>query len=318
MPVVAGDEVVGLVEEVILRPGSQDVDRLVMRSTSPDRRRVALPAEWVSHVDEQGRGVLRVDPEELADLPGYVPTVPSHMLREQVQQALDEHPAIAGTGVSVVEQDGALELRGTVNNADQRTAASEIARSVPGVGPVVNLLGTRTDTGQQAAAPVSAVGYGAAWLLQFLNRATGLTFDEAQAGQIANLAERKLVDLFDVAEEAAIANGRARILLHDLPLTKGLRALLREMDALSREVELGPLLRFLADAGVRAPIDELVRSELPRLMAAILLLAGRIIALLEPEYVGPQERLERLIRPPPGRPTHWEIERATRVLDLTL
>ena len=30
------------------------------------------------------------------------------------------------------------------------------------------------------------------------------------------------------------------------------------------------------------------------------------------------ERLELLLRPAPGRPTRWELERAARVLDLTL
>jgi uncharacterized protein DUF1931 len=172
--------------------------------------------------------------------------------------------------------------------------------------------------GKRAAVPVPAVGYGAAWLRAFLERATGLGFDEAQVAQVAALAERKLVDLFAVAEEAALANGRARILRHDLPLTKGLRAFLGEVEALARELELRPLLVFLADAGVPGPLDELVRAEIPRLMAALLLLAGRVIALIEPENMSSEERLERLLRSAPSRPTRWEVERAARILDMTL
>jgi hypothetical protein len=53
-------------------------------------------------------------------------------------------------------------------------------------------------------------------------------------------------------------------------------------------------------------------------MATLLLLSARVIALLEPENMSPEERLERLLRRSPGRPTHWEVERAARVLDLTL
>ncbi|HET9489620.1 MAG TPA: hypothetical protein VFR64_07695 [Methylomirabilota bacterium] len=53
-------------------------------------------------------------------------------------------------------------------------------------------------------------------------------------------------------------------------------------------------------------------------MATLLLLSARVIALLEPENMSPEERLERLRRCSPGRPTHWEVERAARVLDLTL
>jgi len=135
---------------------------------------------------------------------------------------------------------------------------------------------------------------------------------------IAGLAERKLVDLFDVAEEAALANGRARVFRHDLPLTKGLQAFLGQVEPLARELELEPLLVFLADAGVAGPLDEMVRAEIPRLMAALLLLAGRVIAVIEPENMSTLERLERLTRSAPGRPTHWEVERAAVILDMTL
>jgi hypothetical protein len=34
--------------------------------------------------------------------------------------------------------------------------------------------------------------------------------------------------------------------------------------------------------------------------------------------LGPAERLERLLRPAPNRPTRSEAERATRVLEMTL
>jgi hypothetical protein len=173
-------------------------------------------------------------------------------------------------------------------------------------------------TGRQAGAQAPTVGYGTAWLQAFLNRASGLSFDETQTHQIAGLAERKLVDLFDVAEEAALANGRARVFRHDLPLTKGLQAFLGQVEPLARELELEPLLVFLADAGVPGPLDEMVRAEIPRLMAALLLLAGRVIAVIEPENMSTLERLERLTRSAPGRPTHWEVERAAVILGMTL
>jgi hypothetical protein len=173
-------------------------------------------------------------------------------------------------------------------------------------------------TGRQAEASVPMVGYATAWLQAFLYRASGLSFDETQTLQIAGLAERKLVDLFDVAEEAALANGRARVLRHDLPLSKGLRAFLGQVEPLARELEREPLLVFLADAGVPGPLDEMVRAEIPRLMAVLLLLAGRIIALIEPESISTLERLERLTRTVSGQPTHWELERAASILDMTL
>ena len=124
-------------------------------------------------------------------------------------------------------------------------------------------------------------------------------------------------DLFNVAEEAALANGRSRILHHDLPLTKGLRSRLAEVEPLAGEIGAQPLLVFLADAGVAAPLDERVRADIPRLMAALVLLAGRVVALLDPDDLRPAERLERLRRRR-GGPTRLDVERAARVVDLSL
>ena len=165
------------------------------------------------------------------------------------------------------------------------------------------------------------MGYDSAWLREFLRRGSGVGFDATQAAEIAALAERKLLDLFDVAEATAVANGRAQILRHDLPLTKGLQHELPQAQTLAAELELRPLLTFLADAGVPGPLDELVRNEVPRLMAALLLLAARIIAILEPGDMSTAEQLERLewlLRRLPMQPTHWELDRAGRILNLTL
>jgi hypothetical protein len=166
--------------------------------------------------------------------------------------------------------------------------------------------------------PATTVAYGTAWLQAFLTRGTGLVFDTAQVTQVTALAEQSLLGLFDVATQTALANGRSIIERQDLPLTRGLRARLGEAESLAGEVALQPLLTFLAEAGVPGPLDERVRMEVPRLMAALLLLAGQVISLLEPSDVSTTERLERLLRAHPSGPTHWELERAARVLKLTV
>jgi Domain of unknown function (DUF1931) len=174
-------------------------------------------------------------------------------------------------------------------------------------------------TPRETSTPAAGVGYGTAWLQAFLTRGSGLLFDAEQTAQVARLAERSLVSLFDVAEQTALANGRAVILRHDLPLTRGLQARLGEAEAMAADVELQPVLVFLAEAGVRGPLDERVRAEVPRLMAALLLLAGRVIAIVEPDDVTMAERLDRLLRRrQPSGPTPWELERASRVLGLTV
>ena len=53
-------------------------------------------------------------------------------------------------------------------------------------------------------------------------------------------------------------------------------------------------------------------------MAALLLLAARIIAILEPSDMSTEERLERLTRYLPTQPTRWELERAARILNLSV
>lgn len=171
---------------------------------------------------------------------------------------------------------------------------------------------------RSSTAPASRVGYGVAWLQAFLTRGSGLVFDAEQATQVVVLAERALAGLFEVAAQTALDNGRAVILRHDLPLTRGLQAQLGEAEALAGDRALQPLLVFLADAGTPGPLDERVHAEVPRLMAALLLLAGRVIAILEPRDTTTTERLKRLLRPTPTGPTHWEVERAARVLNLTV
>jgi hypothetical protein len=92
--------------------------------------------------------------------------------------------------------------------------------------------------------------------------------------------------------DSCSGNGRGLILRDDLPLTKGLRHEIAEAQRLAGELELQPLLTFLADAGVPGPLDEMVREKIPRLMAAT--------------------------RSSPTQPTRWELERAARILNLSV
>jgi hypothetical protein len=166
--------------------------------------------------------------------------------------------------------------------------------------------------------PDSSIRYGYPWLRDFIRRGTGLDLDESQVQSVARMADRKLIDLVDVAAEAATANGRATILPHDLPLTKGLRRVIEDVALLSHEIDLKPILVFLAGSGIRSRIDEATQGDMPRLLAALLVLSGRIVAVIEPANLSPVERLELVSRSTKDRPSNWELERAGRILDLTL
>ena len=162
------------------------------------------------------------------------------------------------------------------------------------------------------------IQYGYAWLSDLLWQATGLELDEEQLDQAVLLSQRKIVDLFDVAEETTLANGRELIRWHDLPLTKGLRRTIQETAAISKAIEVDPALVFAGEARVNRAVDELVRADLPRLTTALLVLTSRIVATLEPANLAPDERRTLVARRNPSRPTAWELGRAARVLDLTV
>src|SRR3981081_4183275 len=170
-------------------------------------------------------------------------------------------------------RDGRIELSVTSAEIDQ----------LPDYAPIIRAGRERMPAAVNGRTTTTATGYGYPWLHTLLERTSGLDFDETQLARIADIAERKLVDLFDVAEESAGANGRARVLRHDLPLTKGLQIVLLEVADIAREFQLQPLLVFLADAGIRTPFDDEARTEIPRLMAGLLILTARVVALLESE-----------------------------------
>jgi hypothetical protein len=158
-----------------------------------------------------------------------------------------------------------------------------------------------------------AVGYGAAWLRAFLNRSSGLSFDSAQATRIAALAERKLVDLFDVAEETALADGRTHVLRHDLPLTRGCaRYSARWNDWLS-SWSCSRCSCSWRRRGARATRRASARGA----PAADGCPAAPHRTHHRRARAGGQ-RLERLLRPTPEGPTRWEVERAERVLNMTI
>lgn len=300
MPVVLSGQKIGHLEDLIPQADRRHPLRLITRREA-DGRLIAIPIDWVRGIRD-GAVELWVTSAELDLLPEYVPTIPAAQARAHVQRALDEHPATASAGIEVSERNGTLELRGAVSDAATRTTASHVARSVPGVGPLRNRLGT----GEEPA--ISPAGYGYPWLHRLLERATGLELDEEQIARVEDIAERKLVDLFDVAEDAAIANGRGRVIRQDLPLTKGLQILLLEVEDIAREFELEPLLVFLADAGIRTRFDPELRPEIPRVMAALLILIGRLIVIVE----SPDGRVSVT------RPSVGTLDRVEAILDLTL
>jgi osmotically-inducible protein OsmY len=270
-------------------------------------------------IEELVRSTVVATMREQGATPLAGPEASGATMAESGDAALATSVCQAVTAATAVESlrvggyAGTVVLRGTVADAESRHLVSERAREVAGVRQVINLVGI---AGNEP--PLSAIGYGYAWLHALVRQATGLDLDEAQATAMVRLAERKLADLFDVAKDTALANGREVIFRHDLPLTKGLRRSMEEVAHLTADTSIKPVLSFLADVGVGGTLDDAVRSELPRLTAALLVVTGRIVAIVNPTHPLPTERLALLSRVHDDRPTAGELERAARVLDLTL
>ncbi len=139
-------------------------------------------------------------------------------------------------------------------------------------------------------------------------RFCGLDLDKSKAAEILDIAEKKLSDLFEVAAERARAEGRDTIRWRDLPLTKGLLSTIERYEREREEyndprLDLGPILEYLTPSLGGLTLDEEVKEKLPSLAATILLLIGYII-----KHVDPGVR----------KPSKTDIERARRILDLTL
>ena len=137
---------------------------------------------------------------------------------------------------------------------------------------------------------------------------TGLDLDKGRAEAILDIATGKLEDLFTVGLERAYARGSDVVELIDLPITKGLQRTIeeyrRERERLNDpRLDLAPILDYLVGRISGLVIGYSVRSELQDLTAAILLLAGRIIKTIDPKT---------------RKPSKNDIEKARKILDLTL
>ncbi len=139
-------------------------------------------------------------------------------------------------------------------------------------------------------------------------RFLGLDLDKGRSEQIIDLASRKLRDLLLAGQRRAYARGDEVVEWIDLPITLALERTIeeyrRERERLNDpRLDLDPILDYLAESISGLSIGESVRENLQDLTATLLLLAGRVIKIVDPKA---------------RKPSKEDIERAGRVLDLTI
>ncbi len=139
---------------------------------------------------------------------------------------------------------------------------------------------------------------------RFFRIAAGLDIDKSDIKRHDDFVNRKVYDLLIRGEDTAKANGRKIIEPFDLPITKGLQECIRAFKAMDEQVELRPILDYLA---ARPPLslaysDE-TEARLPEIVGGLSLALARTFKVIDPDLKNPQTE-------------HWQ--RSFQIFDLLL
>jgi hypothetical protein len=143
---------------------------------------------------------------------------------------------------------------------------------------------------------------GVARFERFFRVAAGVDIDKSDLRRFNDFIDEKLYDLLLIGAATAKANVRDVMEPHDLPITKGLQECVHDFREIEEEVEVEPLLEWLArypplDA---SPSDE-TESRLPEIAGGLSVALARAFKIIDPEVKNP-------------RTEQWD--RVTRIFDL--
>lgn len=145
---------------------------------------------------------------------------------------------------------------------------------------------------------------GATKFERFFRVTVGLDVDKADLKRCQAFVDDKLYDLLLMAQATAKANHRDVLEPWDMPITKGLQERMNEFRKIDPEVELEPILQYLA---ARPPLDVVLSEEaearLVPIVGAITLALASTFKIFDPDLKNPTSE-------------HWE--RAERIFDLLL
>ena len=149
---------------------------------------------------------------------------------------------------------------------------------------------------------MAVVGF--ARLEALMRKAAGLDIDKNKAKEITDIVEKKLYDLLLIGERNAKYNGREVIWECDVPLTKGFLESMQKFKELEEELSLQDILDFLATKPpLKYPLEAELENKLPQIVGTLLYILARIMKEVDPGI---------------RQPSSEDIERAGRILDLTM
>ena len=130
---------------------------------------------------------------------------------------------------------------------------------------------------------------GATKFRRFFQVAAGLHVDNDDLKRYSDFVNEKLADLLIVAQAAAKASDRDVVLLHDLPITKGLQECVHRFEKLEGASELEPLLADIAAIPpVRRVLSDEVTSRVPLVVGGLSLALARTLRIVAPTQSNPR------------------------------
>jgi hypothetical protein len=134
---------------------------------------------------------------------------------------------------------------------------------------------------------------------RFFHTAASLDVDKSDLRRYNDFVNDKLYDLVVMGQATAKANVRDVLMPWDLPITKGLQESMHQFRAMDEEIELQPVLDFLA---AQPPLDvtyaDETRERLPLIVGGLSLALARAMKIVDPDLKTPQtdswERTQRV------------------------
>jgi hypothetical protein len=130
---------------------------------------------------------------------------------------------------------------------------------------------------------------GATKFRRFFRVAASLHVDDDDLKRYSDFVNEKLTDLLIVGQAAAKASGRDVLMLHDLPITKGLQQCMSEFENLEDEPEFEPLLADVAAIPpLRRVLSDEVTARVPVIVGGLSFAMARTFRIVAPTRSNPR------------------------------
>lgn len=127
---------------------------------------------------------------------------------------------------------------------------------------------------------------------RFFREAAGLRVDKDDLKRFDSFVQLKVADLLLMGEVTAKANNRDVIMLHDLPIAKGLEERMAEFRRLDVDMEINEMLIELAAVPqLESALSEELSAHLSEVAGGLSVAIARVLRILDPRARHPSTAL---------------------------